>query len=312
MAQAVAAEAARREQSVRIVRNGSRGAFWLEPLVEVQTAQGRIAYGPVRVKDVAGLFAAGFLEGKPHALGLGAVAEIPYLKNQERLCCTRMGVIDPLSLDDYRAHGGYAGLAAALAMAPADIVQAVTDSGLRGRGGAAFPTGIKWRTVLNAPATTAPPQKYIVCNADEGDSGTFSDRLIMEGDPFCLIEGMTIAGLARRRHARLHLSALRVSARARGTALGASHARTRRAIWAPTVQGSGKAFELEVRLGAGAYICGEETSLLESLEGRRGQVRFKPPLPAIAGLVWLPDRDQQRHHFRQRAHGAGARRGLLP
>ena len=163
--------------------------------MEVQTAQGRVAYGPVQAKDVGGLFAAGFLEGKPHALRLGAVAEIPYLKNQERLCCARLGVIDPLSLDDYRAHGGYAGLAVALAMAPTEVVQAVTDSGLRGRGGAAFPTGIKWRTVLNAPLTGT-AQKYIVCNADEGDSGTFSDRLLMEGDPFCLIEGMTIAGIA--------------------------------------------------------------------------------------------------------------------
>ncbi len=123
------------------------------------------------------------------------------------MCCARLGVIDPLSLDDYRAHGGYAGLTAALAMAPADIVQAVTDSGLRGRGGAAFPTGIKWRTVLNVPPTAA-TQKYIVCNADEGDSGTFSDRLIMEGDPFGLIEGMTIAGIARRGDARIHLFAL--------------------------------------------------------------------------------------------------------
>ena len=286
VAQAVIAEAGRRNESVRIVRNGSRGAFWLEPLIEVQTPQGRTAYGPVRAKDVGGLFAAGFLQGKPHPLALGPAAEIPYLKKQERLCCARLGVIDPLSLDDYRAHGGYAGLQAALAMAPAQIVQAVTDSGLRGRGGAAFPTGIKWRTVLNAPVTAA-AQKYIVCNADEGDSGTFSDRLLMEGDPFCLIEGMTIAGLAvgatrgyiylrwEYPHAHAALLSAIASARAQGF-LGAD------------VQGSGKAFELEVRLGAGAYICGEETSLLESLEGRRGQVRFKPPLPAIAGLFGCP------------------------
>jgi len=231
-------------------------------------------------------FDAGFLEGKPHALCLGPAAEIPYLKNQERLCCARLGVIDPLSLEDYRAHGGYAGLAAALAMAPAQIVQAVADSGLRGRGGAAFPTGIKWRTVLNAPLTAA-AQKYIVCNADEGDSGTFSDRLIMEGDPFGLIEGMTIAGIGvgatrgyiylrcEYPHAHAALQSAIATAYAQGY-LGAN------------VQGSGKAFELEVRLGAGAYICGEETSLLESLEGRRGQVRFKPPLPAIAGLFGCP------------------------
>ena len=166
VARAVTAEAARRKQAVRLVRNGSRGAFWLEPLLEVQTTQGRIAYGPVQAKDVGALFAAGFLDGKPHPLRLGPAAEIPYLKKQERLCCARLGVTDPLSLDDYRSHGGYAGLRAALSMSPAAIVQTVTDSGLRGRGGAAFPTGIKWRTVLNTPATAA-AQKYIVCNADE-------------------------------------------------------------------------------------------------------------------------------------------------
>jgi formate dehydrogenase iron-sulfur subunit len=287
VAQAVAAEAARRQQPVRIVRNGSRGAFWLEPLIEVETTQGRVGYGTVQAGDVASLFAAGFLEGKPHALCLGAVAQIPYLKNQERLCCTRVGVIDPLSLDDYRAHGGYSGLTAALAMAPAEIVQAVTDSGLRGRGGAAFPTGIKWRTVLNTPATNAAQQKYIVCNADEGDSGTFSDRLIMEGDPFCLIEGMTIAGIgvgATRGYIYLRCEYPHAHAALR-SAIATAYAQ---GYLGANVHGSGKAFELEVRLGAGAYICGEETSLLESLEGRRGQVRFKPPLPAIAGLFGCP------------------------
>ena len=286
VARAVTAEAARRKQPVRVVRNGSRGAFWLEPLVEVETTQGRIAYGPVKTGDVAGLFAAGFLEGKPHALHLGPVASISWLGKQERLCCARLGVIDPLNLDDYLAHGGYAGLRAALAMAPADVVQAVTDSGLRGRGGAAFPTGIKWRTVLNTPGT-GDGQKYVVCNADEGDSGTFSDRLLMEGDPFCLLEGMTIAGVAvgatrgyiylrcEYPHAQAALQAAIATAYARGY-LGAD------------LQGSGRSFDLELRLGAGAYICGEETSLLESLEGKRGQVRFKPPLPAIAGLFGRP------------------------
>ena len=195
VARAVAAEAAKRKQDVRIVRNGSRGAFWLEPLVEVASAEGRCAYGPVRASDVPGLFAADFLSGRPHPLRLGPVNDIPYLRKQERLCCARLGVIDPLNLDDYLANEGYAGLRAALALQPAAIVQQVTDSGLRGRGGAAFPTGIKWRTVLGAPGT-GDGQKYVVCNADEGDSGTFSDRLLMEGDPFCLIEGMTIAAVA--------------------------------------------------------------------------------------------------------------------
>jgi formate dehydrogenase iron-sulfur subunit len=286
VARAVAAEAARRGEGVRIVRNGSRGAFWLEPLVEVQTAAGRCAYGPVRAADVPGLFAADFLRGEPHPLRQGPVEAIPYLKNQERLCCERLGVIDPLDLDDYLAHGGYAGLKAALALAPAAVVKTVTDSGLRGRGGAAFPTGIKWRTVLDA-AGTGDGQKYVVCNADEGDSGTFSDRLLMEGDPYCLIEGMTIAGVGTGAtrgyiylrceypHAQAALQAAITTAYARGY-LGAD------------VLGSGRRFELELRMGAGAYICGEETSLLESLEGRRGQVRFKPPLPAIAGLFGRP------------------------
>ena len=283
---AVSAEAARRGLELRIVRNGSRGAFWLEPLIEVQTPQGRMAYGPVRAKDIPALFAAGFLEGKPHALSLGPAADIPYLKKQERLCCARIGVIDPLDVEDYRAHGGFAGLHAALSMEPAQIVQAVTDSGLRGRGGAAFPTGIKWRTVLNAPIA-ADGQKYIVCNADEGDSGTFSDRLLMEGDPFCLIEGMTIAGLAvgaTRGYIYLRCEYPHAHAALR-TAIERAYAT---GYLGKDVQGSSKHFDLEVRLGAGAYICGEETSLLESLEGRRGQVRFKPPLPAIAGLFGRP------------------------
>ncbi len=283
VATAIAAEAARRKLDVRIVRTGSRGAFWLEPLVEVQTAAGRMAYGPVRASDVASLFDGGFLVGKKLPLAQGEVEAIPYLQKQQRLTMARIGVIDPQSLDDYQAHGGMAGLRAALAMAGADIVQAVTDSGLRGRGGAAFPTGIKWRTVHD----TSAPQKYIVCNADEGDSGTFSDRMLMEGDPLCLVEGMTIAGLAvgatkgfiylrcEYPHAHAALNAAIAAARM-GKFLG------------DDIAGSGKSFDLEVRLGAGAYICGEETSLLESLEGKRGQVRFKPPLPAIKGLFGCP------------------------
>ena len=282
-AKAIIAEAARRGIDINLVRNGSRGLFWLEPLVEVATAAGRISYGPVQASDVAGLFDAGFLEGGEHALKQGLTEEIPYLKNQERLTNARVGVTDPVSLDDYLAYEGYRGLQNALKLAPAEIVKAVTDSGLRGRGGAAFPTGIKWNTVLNA----AGGQKYIVCNADEGDSGTFSDRMIMEDDPFVLIEGMTIAGLAvgatkgyiylrvEYPHAHKNLNAAIAAAEQAGY-LGQD------------ILGSGQAFELEVRLGAGAYVCGEETSLLESLEGKRGLVRFKPPLPAIKGLFGQP------------------------
>lgn len=283
VAAAIRAEAALRGADIQLVRNGSRGLYWLEPMVEVETPAGRVAYGPVAPADVASLFDAGFLEGKTHALSQGMTAEIPYLKNQERLTFARVGITDPVSLDDYVAHEGYRGLRRALTLEPAAIVEEVTESGLRGRGGAAFPTGIKWRTVLGAPSD----QKYIVCNADEGDSGTFSDRMVMECDPFVLIEGMTIAGLAvgatqgyiylrcEYPHAHVALNEA-IAAAKQGGYLG------------DNLLGSGKVFDLEVRLGAGAYVCGEETSLLESLEGKRGLVRYKPPLPAIEGLFGRP------------------------
>jgi len=281
--QAVTTEASRAGAEIRIVRNGSRGMFWLEPLVEVATPAGRIAYGPVQPQDVAGLFAAGFLRGAAHPLRLGKVEDMPYFARQERLTFARVGEIDPLSLDDYRTHGGLRGLTRALEMSAVEIVRTVTDSGLRGRGGAAFPAGIKWKTALDAQST----QKYIVCNADEGDSGTFSDRMLMEGDPFVLIEGMLIAALAvgatqgfiYLRCEYPHAQSMLESALALAYAnhlLGAD------------VLGSGKRFDVQLRIGAGAYICGEETSLLDSLEGKRGQVRVKPPLPAIKGLFGKP------------------------
>jgi formate dehydrogenase iron-sulfur subunit len=280
---AIVAEAKARGVAIQLVRNGSRGMFWLEPMVEVETAAGRVAYGPVNEDDVTSLFDAGFTEGKAHALALGKTDEIPYLKNQERLTFARVGITDPVSLDDYLAHEGYVGLKNALKLSEEQIVKQVTDSGLRGRGGAAFPTGIKWETVRKCP----PGQKYIVCNADEGDSGTFSDRMVMEDDPFMLIEGMTIAGLAvgankgyiyvrsEYPHAIVALNEAITTAR-NAQYLGAN------------ILGSGKAFDLEVRMGAGSYVCGEETALLESLEGKRGIVRAKPPLPAISGLFGKP------------------------
>src|SRR5690606_12620488 len=270
IARAIAASAQRRGIAIDIVRNGSRGLFWLEPLIEVETAAGRIAYGPVQADDVDGLFEADFLAGAAHPLCLGATAQIPYLQRQQRLTFARVGVIDPLSLADYLAHGGYAGLTRALHLDGAAIVEEITASGLRGRGGAAFPAGIKWNTVFNTVAA----QKYIVCNADEGDSGTFSDRMLMEGDPFCLLEGMTIAALAvgatqgyiylRSEYPRAFATLNAAIARARASNyLGAN------------ILGSEKTFDIEIRLGAGAYICGEETAMLESLEGKRGVVRFK-------------------------------------
>ncbi len=282
-ARAIVTEAAHRGIAVKVIRNGSRGLLWLEPLVEVEVAGTRVAYGPVSLHDVPKLFDAGFTTGRPHALCHGATEEISYFKNQQRLTFARVGLTDPRSLADYLSHGGYRGLKTAVALKPEDIVAAVTTSGLRGRGGAAFPAGIKWKTVLGATGT----QKYVVCNADEGDSGTFSDRMLMEGDPFVLIEGMTIAGLATG--ASRGYIYLRWEYPQAKHALQAAIATARAAEYlGPNIQGSGKAFELEVRMGAGAYICGEETSLLESLEGKRGQVRFKPPLPAIQGLFGKP------------------------
>ena len=284
VAHGIAAEAARRGAAAKVVRNGSRGAYWLEPLVEVATPRGRLAYGPVKPGDVAGLFDADFLNGGSHALSLGATEEIPWLKGQQRLTFERVGIIDPTSVADYVTHGGYQGLTRALSMEPAAIVQAITTSGLRGRGGAAFPTGIKWKTVLDQPAGQ---QKYVTCNADEGDSGTFSDRMLMEGDPLTLIEGMTIAGIAvGATQGYIYLRAEYPHAyRALNTAIAAAY---QARYLGSDVLGSGKRFDLEVRLGAGAYVCGEETSMLESLEGKRGTVRTKPPIPAIEGLFGKP------------------------
>ncbi|MEJ0006680.1 MAG: NADH-ubiquinone oxidoreductase-F iron-sulfur binding region domain-containing protein [Steroidobacteraceae bacterium] len=282
-ASAILAESQRRGLDVEVVRNGSRGLLWLEPMVEVATPAGRIAYGPVRAADVKGLFDAGFVKGSDHALKHGLTQEIPYFKNQERLTFARVGITDPRSVEDYVAHGGYRGLKSALQMDPAAIVAAVTASGLRGRGGAAFPAGIKWKTVLGASAD----QKYIVCNADEGDSGTFSDRMVMEGDPLVLIEGMTIAGIAvGATQGYIYLRWEYPDAKA--ALLAAIAAAQAQQYLGENILGSGKRFDLQVRSGAGAYICGEETSLLESLESKRGQVRFKPPLPAIQGLFGKP------------------------
>lgn len=269
---------------LKIVRNSSRGMYWLEPLVEVDTSEGRIGFGPVSEGDVITLFEQMFYNGQSqHSLCLGLIDDIPFLKKQQRMTFARAGITDPFSIEDYKEYDGFKGLDNALTMSSQQIVEQVKDSGLRGRGGAAFPTGIKWQTVLDAPAD----QKYIVCNADEGDSGTFSDRMIMEGDPLVLIEGMCIAGLAV------------------GATKGYIYIRSEYPLACDTfnyaiilareagylgddICGSGRSFDIELRMGAGAYICGEETSLLESLEGKRGMVRVKPPLPAIEGLFGRP------------------------
>jgi len=268
---------------IELVRNGSRGAFWLEPLVEVETEAGRMAFGPVTPDEVAGLFESGFPRETDHALALGPVTEIDWLASQQRITFARAGWIDPLSLADYRATGGYKGLEHALKITPQAIVDAVKESGLRGRGGAAFPSGIKWQTVLDTPAA----QKYVVCNADEGDSGTYADRLLIEADPFQLIEGMTIAGLAvGATEGYIYLRS--EYPRCKAVLLEAIDRTQREGFLGDGILGSDRTFRLELRIGAGAYICGEETSLLDSLEGKRGLVRYKPPVPAIKGLMDCP------------------------
>ena len=277
---AISAEAARLGRPVEIVRNGSRGAFGLETLVEVETVQGRIGYGPIEPEDVPGLIAAGLFDGGQHSKRLGRPEALPFFARQTRLTFARCGVIDPQSMSDYRAHGGGRGLERAIALGPAGTIAAITASGLRGRGGAGFPAGIKWRTVADA----GDGQKYIVANADEGDSGTFADRMLMEGDPFALIEGMAIAGFA--------VGAAKGFVYIRSEYPHAIAAMTRALVTAHAERLIGPnaphPFGLEIRVGAGAYVCGEETSLLESLEGRRGQVRPKPPLPAHQGLFGRP------------------------
>ena len=264
-----------------IVRTGSRGLFWLEPLIEIERNGQRFGYGPIVTADVPGLVNA--LTGNgDHPSALGPVNELAFLSSQTRLSFARCGIIDPLSIEDYERHGGLAGLRRALAIGPTLTIEQVRDSGLRGRGGAGFPTGIKWQTVAEA----AGPTKYIVCNADEGDSGTFADRMLMEGDPFALIEGMAIAGLA--------VGAEQGFIYVRSEYPLAIRAMNRAVEIARTVgllgelMGSDARFDMEVRVGAGAYVCGEETSLLESLEGKRGEVRAKPPLPAHVGLFGRP------------------------
>ena len=288
VAGALAIEAAKRSLPIEIVRNGSRGLFTIEPLVEVETAEGRIGYGPVYPEDVPALVAAGLFEGAAHDKRIGRPEEHPFFKGQTRLTFARNGITDPLSFDDYVAHGGMKGLKRAFELGAKAIVDEVFQSGLRGRGGAGFPTGIKWKTVAEyVPAGNWNGQKYIVCNADEGDSGTFADRMVMEGDPFQLIEGMAIAGIAvgatkgfiyiRSEYpfAVDHMEKAIAIARQRG-------------LLGKKIGGSDYAYDMEVRKGAGAYVCGEETSLLESLEGKRGLVRAKPPLPAHKGLFGQP------------------------
>jgi formate dehydrogenase iron-sulfur subunit len=270
----VSAIAAGAKKGATVVRTSSRGAFFLEPLVEMDTSKGRVAWAHATDKDAAKIAA-----GK----GATPLDQIPFLSNQTRFTFARAGLLDPLSIEAFRKLGGFRGLQKAIAMDPQKIIDEMKTSALRGRGGAAFPAGVKWQTTRDAPSD----QKYVVANADEGDPGTYSDRMIMEGEPYRLIEGMAIC------------------ARAVGATQGYIYARSeyphairklRSAIVRATeagwlghkIQGADFTFELEVFVGAGAYICGEETALLESLEGKRGMVRPKPPFPAVEGLHRKP------------------------
>ena len=278
VAAALRQAAAARGIDLILVRTSSRGLFWLEPLVEVETPTGRMGFGPATPADAAAI-----LDGTAASIALGAVAEIPFLKRQTRLTFARAGITDPLSLADYRAHGGYCGLERALSLGGGGTVDEVKRSGLRGRGGAGFPTGIKWETVARASG----PRKYIVCNADEGDSGTFADRMVLEGDPFLLIEGMTIAAAATgavKGFAYIR-SEYPYGIAAMEQALAIARHQN---LLGQRILGSTVDFDIEVRIGAGSYVCGEETALMESIEGRRGQVRAKPPIPALRGLFGQP------------------------
>jgi formate dehydrogenase iron-sulfur subunit len=283
VADLIATAARTADGDVRVVRNGSRGMLWLEPVVEVTTDAGRVAYGPVNPSDVRGLLDAGLFDAAEHRLRLGLVDDIAWLKNQQRLTFARVGVTDPLSLDDYQQHGGGAGLRRALAMTPEQVVDEVIESGLRGRGGAGFPAGIKWKTVLGATSD----RKYVCCNADEGDSGTFADRMLMEGDPFTLIEGMIITSYAVGA-ATGYIYVRSEYPDAVATLNSAIEILYAHGWLGERVLNTGHSFDLSVRVGAGAYICGEETSMLESLEGKRGMVRAKPPIPALQGLFGQP------------------------
>jgi formate dehydrogenase iron-sulfur subunit len=283
VAERIDAAAAATGIDVHIVRNGSWGVTWLEPMIEVSIDGQRIAYGPVEPDDIDGLVAARFFTGGEHKLNLGPTSEIEWLKNQDRWTFRRCGLIDPLSLTDYEANGGFAGLRKALEAGAADVLEQVKASGLRGRGGAGFPTGIKWQTVADA----AGEQKYIACNADEGDSGTYSDRILMESDPLTLIEGMLIAGFAvGASRGYIYLRSEYPLARQvlnKALALALDHG------WlGNNIQGSGFDFEIDLHLGGGSYVCGEETAMLESLEGKAGIIRYKPPLPALEGLFGKP------------------------
>lgn len=280
---AIARYAKENKHSIELIRNGSWGATWLEPMVEVVVGDKRIAYSNIDAADVANLFESGLLEGGAHEKRVGPVDEIPYLINQDRWTFWRCGLINPLSVEDFQAHQGFKAISKAFAAGPQAVIDMIKASGLRGRGGAGFPAGIKWQTVADADGE----QKFITCNADEGDSGTFSDRIMLESDPLGLVEGMMIAGFAVG--ASKGYIYLRSEYPLCYSVLNRAIVAAREAGWlGENIQGSGFDFDIDVHLGAGSYVCGEETAMLESLEGKAGVIRYKPPLPAIEGLFGKP------------------------
>ena len=255
---------------IQLLRTSSRGAFYLEPMIERDGPEGRLLWPNVTVDDLPNVIA-----------GRGGVPadNVPYLAKQTRATFSNFGITQPLALDEYRAPGGFNGLEAALAMSPDAIIQELKVARLRGRGGAAFPVWNKWRAALQTEAD----EKYVVVNADEGDAGTYCDRMVMEGDPFRLIEGMLICA-----HAIGASKGFIYCRQEYPAAAAAVRTAIRKADEAELLELDGRTFSIDIVLGGGSYVCGEETALLESLEGRRGVVRAKPPYPAISGLYHRP------------------------
>ncbi|HHU82758.1 MAG TPA: NADH-quinone oxidoreductase subunit NuoF [Firmicutes bacterium] len=281
------------QEEVRVVETGCLGPCDDGPVIVVYPEG--VMYSKLKPEEMSRIVQQHLLKGrvvedlvyraeKEKAKPVVSLEEQGYLDRQYRIVLRNCGRIDPDSIEEYIANGGYEALGKALTtMTPEQVVATVKDSGLRGRGGAGFPTGLKW----SFTAPIAADQKYIICNADEGEPGTFKDRLILEGDPHSIIEAMAIAGYAVGAdqgivyiRGEYHLSIERLQrAAARARELG---------LLGKDIFGTGFNFDLQIRTGAGAYVCGEETALIESLEGKRGEPRLKPPYPGVAGLWGKP------------------------
>ena len=281
------------EEEIKVVQTGCFGLCALGPVVIVHP-DGTF-YSRVEESDVAEIVSEHLLKGRivdrlvykdgaEDVQGNVALSDTAFYKTQNRVVLRNCGVINPESIDEYIAMDGYAALGKVLTeMTPEDVIQEILDSGLRGRGGGGFPTGRKW--ALTAPNKA--PQKYVVCNADEGDPGAFMDRSVLEGDPHCLVEAMTIAGYAvGATQGYVYVRAEYPIAVAR-LQIAIDQAREY-GLLGKDIFGSGFDFDLHIRLGAGAFVCGEETALMTSIEGNRGEPRPRPPYPAVKGLFGMP------------------------